>query len=59
MADGSLLNDAALKLLDMERQARCLSEYLRRGDLELALWLATELRDELRHFGANLGIDRR
>jgi hypothetical protein len=59
MADGSLVHEAALKLLDMERQANCLAGYLRRRDIKLAVWLATELQDELRQMEANLGVDRR
>ena len=58
MADGSLFHDAALKLLEMERQANCLAGYLRRGDLELAIWLTTELQAELRQMERDLGRDR-
>lgn len=54
MPDGSLLRDTEVKLLDMQRQARCLAEYFRRGDLEMAVWLLSELQDELREIGTQL-----
>jgi hypothetical protein len=43
MANGSMLTDLAQTLDAMERQARCLAEYLRRGDLELAIRLSRQL----------------
>jgi hypothetical protein len=37
----------------MERQARCLAEYLRRGDLEMATRLATQLTEALGNIHRN------
>jgi len=47
MAGQCPFDDTAGKLLAMERQAGCLAEYLRRGDIELARWLLCELKREL------------
>jgi ribosomal protein S15P/S13E len=47
MADQSTCNDTAQKLRAMARQAGCLAEYLRRGDVEMAHWLLRELKSEL------------
>jgi hypothetical protein len=47
MADQSPCNDTAPKLRAMARQAGCLAEYLRRGDVELARWLLRELKSAL------------
>lgn len=47
MVDQPPCNDTAQKLRAMARQAGCLAEYLRRGDIELASWLLQELKAEL------------
>jgi hypothetical protein len=47
MAAQSPYYNTADKLHALARQAGCLAEYLRRGDVELANWLLQEIKSEL------------